>query len=660
VVDDGSTDDTADVVAQAATADPRIRLVRLAPSGVSAARNAGIDAAAGEWLAFLDSDNTWVPHFLQVMVSYLESASLRAGHAVIDTLVEPVDESSGRYLAFDGGLEHLLVRNHIDLNGLMVKTHVAREAGSFDASLRRWVDHDFAIRVAGLTAVPLVPFVGVRYDHQPDSADRITTTESDYWEWVVLAKHQVDWAAVTATVAGRRADLVSICMPSLEDWAYTKVALDAVLDAADAATEADPEAPGIEVILLINGARRCVGTILRSLYGDDPRVRILSVPRNLNFAISANRAFAESSGQTVVFLDNDTEVLPGWLPPLLEALEDPEVLGCQALLLNPDASIQSAGWAFSGGASLPSPLLANHAVQDAVAAAPIRLRAVAASALAMRANDLVSLGGFDPSYVNGWEDVDLCLRAVADGSRRFGVAVDSQVVHHRRRKLVRYYDRDQENRRTWMARWAATRPPSDLGVVERLGYRIAHLSPGEAVAGPRDVRIPVPVVVRPETRVASGEAAGAPCLRWALKTSVPLRESGPSAELDLAEGLADALRGLGQDVVVDRLEANQRQSGYLDDVAVALRGDVALLDEPGLVNIAWVLDPPGVLDHVEANRYDGVLAVTGAGPVLQTPEEWLSGAPSSPRRDDLGAVARLLVDRATELRAARPWGTEPS
>jgi glycosyltransferase involved in cell wall biosynthesis len=60
VVDDGSTDDTAEVVA--ALGDPRVRLLRHAtPQGVSAARNRGVAAAAGRWLAFCDDDDLWAP-----------------------------------------------------------------------------------------------------------------------------------------------------------------------------------------------------------------------------------------------------------------------------------------------------------------------------------------------------------------------------------------------------------------------------------------------------------------------------------------------------------------------------------------------------------------------------------------------------------------------
>lgn len=69
VVDDGSTDGTADVVRR--YQDPRIQYIRKQHGGVASARNAGLDAAHGEYIAFLDADDRWRPIFLETMHSYL-------------------------------------------------------------------------------------------------------------------------------------------------------------------------------------------------------------------------------------------------------------------------------------------------------------------------------------------------------------------------------------------------------------------------------------------------------------------------------------------------------------------------------------------------------------------------------------------------------------
>ena len=66
VVDDGSTDDTARSVASL----PSIKYLSQNHSGVSKARNLGIEHARGEWLAFLDSDDKWLPEKLERQINY--------------------------------------------------------------------------------------------------------------------------------------------------------------------------------------------------------------------------------------------------------------------------------------------------------------------------------------------------------------------------------------------------------------------------------------------------------------------------------------------------------------------------------------------------------------------------------------------------------------
>jgi len=73
VVDDGSRDATAELAQELGRLDRRIRLIRQRNRGVSAARNAGIDAARGRYLAFLDADDRWLPRKLARQLEFMQS-----------------------------------------------------------------------------------------------------------------------------------------------------------------------------------------------------------------------------------------------------------------------------------------------------------------------------------------------------------------------------------------------------------------------------------------------------------------------------------------------------------------------------------------------------------------------------------------------------------
>jgi len=72
VVDDGSTDDTIDVVHRTAAGDPRVIVMSSPHGGPAAARNVALEAARGRYLALLDSDDVWMPSYLEEQIRLLE------------------------------------------------------------------------------------------------------------------------------------------------------------------------------------------------------------------------------------------------------------------------------------------------------------------------------------------------------------------------------------------------------------------------------------------------------------------------------------------------------------------------------------------------------------------------------------------------------------
>ncbi|MBX9660035.1 MAG: glycosyltransferase [Nitrospiraceae bacterium] len=82
VVDDGSSDSTPQVVAKLAKEDPRIRLIQQPRNGgAQAARNAGIRAATGTWVAFLDSDDQYLPDSLERRMNLAKKERVRVVHS---------------------------------------------------------------------------------------------------------------------------------------------------------------------------------------------------------------------------------------------------------------------------------------------------------------------------------------------------------------------------------------------------------------------------------------------------------------------------------------------------------------------------------------------------------------------------------------------------
>ena len=148
VVDDGSTDDPAKVVA--AIADSRVRFIRQQNHGGGAARNAGIDVAQGHFIAPLDSDDEFLPHHLHQMKALLENAANRVGYARV-----LVDRGNGRLLlkpprALSSG-EHMATyllcdRGFVPTITIVVETAVARRV-RYSEHLPFGQDTDFAIRL---------------------------------------------------------------------------------------------------------------------------------------------------------------------------------------------------------------------------------------------------------------------------------------------------------------------------------------------------------------------------------------------------------------------------------------------------------------------------------------------------------------------------------
>lgn len=168
VVDDGSTDDTPQLLS--AYGD-RLRIIRQANQGVSAARNAGIRAATGELIALLDSDDTWLPGKVNAQVAFFSAtpAALICQTEEIwirnGTRVNP-----GKRHRKEAGMifERSLALCLVSPSAVMMRRSLLDEVGLFDESLPACEDYDLWLRITWKHPVHLIdqPLIVKRGGHE--------------------------------------------------------------------------------------------------------------------------------------------------------------------------------------------------------------------------------------------------------------------------------------------------------------------------------------------------------------------------------------------------------------------------------------------------------------------------------------------------------------
>ncbi|HWI41149.1 MAG TPA: glycosyltransferase family 2 protein [Verrucomicrobiae bacterium] len=128
VVDDGSTDDTPQILREMADGDPRIRVLRQDNAGSAAARNTGLDHARGKYVTFLDGDDFWTPDFLSSLLEALRRSGKRLAYCGYRHIYGNGYSRRYRY-GYPGGrivVPYLRGKVQIHIGAIMVETEVFR------------------------------------------------------------------------------------------------------------------------------------------------------------------------------------------------------------------------------------------------------------------------------------------------------------------------------------------------------------------------------------------------------------------------------------------------------------------------------------------------------------------------------------------------------
>lgn len=254
----------------------------------------------------------------------------------------------------------------------------------------------------------------------------------------------INWREVESNIINREKKLVSIVICVFNNIKLTLKCLDSIVKNTN---DVD-----YEIIIVDNGSETETVRALIRFAKKKNNVRLLRNFENLNFSLGNNIGFAATTGAIVVFLNNDTEVTNGWLRSLVAPLSNTEVKGAQPRLLYPNGELQCVGIVFSQKSTLGYPIYSGRTFDDHIGSRTRNYRAITAACMAVRAHDFAAVRGFDPIYINGQEDVDLCLK-LGSGSAVFTYVADSVVIHHEGRTPGRGKN-VRANRETFIKRWS--------------------------------------------------------------------------------------------------------------------------------------------------------------------------------------------------------------
>lgn len=164
VVDDGSTDDTPDVI----RAYP-VRSFRTSGIGMAGARNLGLHNATGDFFTLLDDDDVWLPTNIVPQLALFEAhpefGAVHAQYRTTDANLNPVGEPGPACSYESGWIFEELLTYFPQVATILTRMDVAREAGNFDPSLTGDNDWDWLLRIArrypiGRVATPVLLFRG--------------------------------------------------------------------------------------------------------------------------------------------------------------------------------------------------------------------------------------------------------------------------------------------------------------------------------------------------------------------------------------------------------------------------------------------------------------------------------------------------------------------
>ncbi len=406
----------------AALGDPRVRVRNLPRNlGIASASNAALEMAGGEYVGLLDNDDELTRDALLEMACRIVKDAPDLIYSDEDKI-----ETDGSHVEAhfkpDFSPDYLFSNNYI-CHFSVIRRSLLERVGGFRPGFDGAQDYDLILRVTEHTQnVAHIPLVLYHWRKIPgstsaDSAAKPQTSDAGLRALdESLRRRGIDAVALTGpypnTFRVKRAihgnPLVSIVIPFRDKPELLKTCVYSILDRSSYGN--------YEILCVDNGSvEQATTDLLQRLLQRDARVRVVHYDKPFNYSTINNFAARQASGEYLLLLNNDTEVIGAeWIEAMLEHAQRPEVGVVGAKLLYADDTIQHAGVIVAlGGVAGHAHLFtqSDHPGYFARAQLIQNLSAVTFACAMVRREVFDRLGGLNEHDVKvAFNDVDFCLR----------------------------------------------------------------------------------------------------------------------------------------------------------------------------------------------------------------------------------------------------------
>jgi GT2 family glycosyltransferase len=430
------------VLAEYAARDARIKVTYRETNGhISAASNAALQCATGQFVALFDHDDTLTPDALfwvaRELNQHPDAALLYSDEDKLNYDGEPANP----YFKCDWNYDLFLSHNLITHLGVY-RADIVKQLGGFRLGFEGAQDYDLALRFIehiSPSQIRHIPRVLYHWRMLPGST-AVGAGEKDYAaerarQAVQEHLDRLHIQAIATTLTDRAVQRVQYQitgpLPRVSIIIPTRNARQLVQQCIES-IHAKTTYANFEILLVDNGSDEPESLAYFNTLATSGQVRLLKDPGAFNFSRINNDAAKSATGDYLLFLNNDIEVItPGWLTEMVSHAQRPGVGAVGAKLWYPNDTIQHAGLVLVAGLAGHAHLGKTRGDEGYYGRASLAQSyiAVTGACLCMGKVLFDSLGGFDETLAVAFNDVDLCLRLHDRGYRNVYTPF-AELYHH--------------------------------------------------------------------------------------------------------------------------------------------------------------------------------------------------------------------------------------